>query len=69
MQAWRGTVQSFDAERGLGVVRDSQGSDYPFHCTQIAGGLRTISVGASVGFGLAPGALGEWEATAVEELD
>ena len=68
MPVRRGTVQSFDAERGLGVVRDTQGSDYPFHCTQIAGGLRTISVGANVGFGLAPGALGEWEATDVEEL-
>jgi hypothetical protein len=36
---------------------------YPFHCTQIADGTRTIDVGTAVTFEVRAGAMGRWEAT------
>jgi CspA family cold shock protein len=56
-----GTVVEFDEARGLGTV-ESGGRSYPFHCTQIADGTRTIEVGTSVEFEVAPGVGGTWEA-------
>ena len=53
-----GTVQSFDDDRGVGVVADEEGTRYPFHCTAIADGSRTIVAGTRVSFVLAPGHLG-----------
>ena len=35
---------------------------FPFHCTQIADGSRTVAVGARVSFGLLAGRAGRWEA-------
>ena len=61
----RGSVASFDEARGLGAI-DADGQRYPFHCTAIADGTRTIDVGASVTFEIRPGGLGRWEATALE---
>ena len=65
-----GTVVAFDEHRGLGEVEarapeDLAGARYPFHCTRIADGSRTIEVGASVTFVVTPGPLGRWEASAV----
>ena len=60
-----GKVVSFDAPRGLGVVVDDAGTDFPFHCTAIADGTRTIEPGTRVRFEVAPG-LGRWEAAALE---
>jgi cold shock CspA family protein len=62
-----GTVRSFDAPRGLGVVVDDGGTDYPFHCTAIADGTRTIAPGTRVRFEVSPG-LGQWEAAALEPV-
>ena len=61
-----GTIASFDEKRGWGVVH-SDGGDYPFHCTQIADGTRTIKIGAAVTFEVVPGHLGRYEATAIRE--
>ena len=61
-----GTVTEFDDPRGLGVVTDSDGRAFPFHCTAIADGTRTIAVGAVVEFAVVPGHLGRWEAAAIE---
>jgi cold shock CspA family protein len=58
----RGTVAAFDDARGLGEV-DADGVRYPFHCTAIADGTRTIPVGTEVTFDLRPGGMGRWEAT------
>jgi hypothetical protein len=58
---WRGTVVSFDAQVGLGVV-EAGGVQYPFHCTQIADGSREIAVATPVEFGLIAGRLGRTEA-------
>jgi len=58
----RGTVATFDDPRGLGTI-DADGTSYPFHCTAIADGSRTIDVGTEVTFELRPANLGRWEAT------
>jgi cold shock CspA family protein len=62
----RGTVARFDEEVGLGTVAAEDGRSYPFHCTALADGTRTVPEGASVRFDVVPGHLGRWEATAVE---
>lgn len=61
----RGRVVAFDEHVGLGEVAGEDGRRYPFHCTQIADGTRTISVDRAVTFEVAPGHLGRWEAVAV----
>ena len=60
-----GTVTAFDEKRGLGEVTAEDATVYPFHCTVIADGTRTIEVGASVEFDIVPGALGRWEAASI----
>lgn len=62
-----GRVIEFDDHVGLGVVEADDGTRYPFHCTQIADGSRTIPVGAAVHFEVAAGPLGRWEAARVEQ--
>ena len=59
-----GTVTEFDEHAGLGTVATASPAPaaYPFHCTQIAGGSRTIAVGAVVTFSVHPGRLGRFEA-------
>lgn len=61
-----GVVASFDEPRGLGVITTAEGDEVPFHCTAIADGTRTISVGERVRFQLVPGPMGRWEASRVE---
>jgi CspA family cold shock protein len=61
-----GTVTEFDDPRGLGTITAEDGTTYPFHCTQIADGSRTIEVGTAVRFEVRPGLPGRWEATAIE---
>ncbi|MGE3619617.1 MAG: cold-shock protein [Acidimicrobiia bacterium] len=57
-----GVVRAFDEPRGLGEVEVDGRAPYPFHCTQIADGTRTIEVGTRVEFEVRPGQLGRWEA-------
>jgi cold shock CspA family protein len=64
----RGVVASFDDPRGIGVVRRDDGSEYPFHCTAIGDGTRTITVGAAVSFSVAPGRMGRWEAISITSV-
>lgn len=61
-----GVVSSFDEPRGLGVVKSVDGAELPFHCTAIADGTRTISVGERVRFVVVPGRAGRWEAARIE---
>ena len=56
-----GTVTAFDEPRGLGTV-ESGGKVYPFHCTAILDGTRTIEVGTEVTFEVRPAGMGRWEA-------
>ena len=65
----RGTVTHFDEARGLGVIgTDADGVEvhYPFHCTAIVDGTRTIEPGTAVTFAVRPGGMGRWEATLVD---
>jgi cold shock CspA family protein len=67
----RGTVATFDDDKGFGTVRPEgradggggDGDELFFHCTAIADGTRTIEVGTPVTFEVVPGRLGRWEAT------
>lgn len=63
-----GRVTEFDERRGLGTIAGSDGREYPFHCTQIADGSRTIARGAQVTFETMPGHLGRFEATAITPI-
>ena len=68
MNTYEGIVRSFDAARGVGVVTvDDEGIDYPFHCTAIADGTRTIEPGTRVRFEITAG-LGHWEAATLERV-
>jgi cold shock CspA family protein len=64
----RGTVTAFDERVGLGQVTSDDGVLHDFHCTQIADGSRTISVGTAVEFEVVPGQLGRWEAADVTHV-
>ena len=61
----KGIVTAFDERRGLGEITADDGGMYPFHCTVIADGSRTIAVGTAVEFDTIPGHLGRYEATEV----
>jgi cold shock CspA family protein len=62
----QGTVDTFDEAAGLGTVRGAGGAIFPFHCTQLADGTRTVPRGAAVTFQVVPGHQGRWEAAAIE---
>jgi cold shock CspA family protein len=64
-----GEVIEFDQGKGYGTVRDDDGREYFFHCTQIADGSRSIAVDTPVTFDLVAGHLGRWEATAIARRD
>ena len=57
-----GVVTDFDEYVGLGSVATADGVRFGFHCTQIAGGGRTIPAGAPVTFVVIAGRGGKWEA-------
>jgi cold shock CspA family protein len=63
-----GTVSAFDNHRGLGTITDRRGREWPFHCTAIADGSRTIEVGTAVVFCPVAGPLGQMEAAGVQSL-
>lgn len=63
-----GRVDGFDEHVGLGTVRADDGGTYPFHCTAIADGSRTIAVGARVVFAVQPGPGGRWEAGGITPI-
>jgi hypothetical protein len=56
-----GEVLQFDSLVGSGVVSDGT-QTWPFHCTQISGGSRTVPSGTPVRFDIAVGLPGVWEA-------
>ncbi len=57
-----GTVASYDADAGLGIVEDASGQRWMFHCTTISDGSRSIDVGNAVTFDVRPGGPGRFEA-------
>jgi cold shock CspA family protein len=62
-----GTVTAFDDPAGIGVITALDGATYPFHCTQLADGTRTTTVGTRVSFRTWP-RLGSLEAAAIEAV-
>ena len=51
-----GVVSAFDDHVGAGtIVDDADGRTWPFHCTRIADGSRSIPVDVAVTFAVAPG--------------
>ena len=62
-----GTVTAFDDHKGWGTITDGAGTEWFFHCTQIADGSRTIAVGAVVSYRLMP-RMGRYEATELRTL-
>jgi cold shock CspA family protein len=64
-----GTVSAFDEARGLGEVVGDGAARWPFHCTAIADGTRTIAVGTRVAFEVRAGHLGRDEAVGLVSLD
>jgi hypothetical protein len=65
MSALNGSVTEFDEAAGLGTVTADDGVRYPFQCTQIADGTRSIAPGTPVAFEVRPWHLGRYEATAI----
>jgi cold shock CspA family protein len=57
-----GHVATFDLAVGVGEVESDDGAVYPFHCTAIYDGSRTIAPETRVRFSLTPGRLGQLEA-------
>lgn len=57
-----GTVTAFDEAAGLGVVVSADGRSWPFHCTSIADGTRSVTVGAAVRFAVVAARRGRFEA-------
>ncbi len=55
-----GRVKWFNEIKGVGVIRDAAGGEYPFHFSGIAAdGFRTAYEGEAVEFEVAPGRSGE----------
>jgi cold shock CspA family protein len=63
-----GEVVDFDEARGLGTVAAGE-QRYPFHCTQLLDGTRTVEVGTAVTFEISPGHLGRWEAARISSRE
>ncbi len=61
----QGRVVEFDEHKGYGWVEADDGRRLFLHCTAIADGSRSVSVGVRVTFDVAPGHLGRWEARGV----
>jgi CspA family cold shock protein len=66
-ETYTGTVAAFDEHRGLGEIEAAAGLRYPFHCTAIADGSRTIDEGTRVLFEVVAGPLGALEAAHVRD--
>ena len=63
-----GAVTSFDDPRGLGMIEADDGRTYPFHCTALLDGTRTVDPGTRVAFEIRPAGMGRYEATMIESL-
>jgi hypothetical protein len=62
---YTGRVATFDDFVGRGEVEAGGGMHFPFHCTAIVDGTRTIAPDTAVRFRLVPGPLGALEAIAI----
>jgi cold shock CspA family protein len=58
----RGHIESFDDDRGDGLVRADNGEAFYFHCVNIADGSRHVERGQTVSLRRAVGHLGHDQA-------
>lgn len=63
-----GVVESFDGERGYGLLRADGGPGFFFHCAEIADGSRLIDVGVRASGERRVGLLGHDEVAHVAPL-
>ena len=66
---YSGRIATVDDFVGRGEVEARGGLRFPFHCTAIADGSRTIAQDTAVKFRLVPGPLGALEATKITPSD
>jgi cold shock CspA family protein len=66
---YSGRIATFDDHVGRGEIEARGGMHFPFHCTAIADGSRTIAADAPVRFRLVIGPLGALEATAIRPAE
>jgi len=59
-----GIVVAFDERQGLGTIA-ARDASYPFHCTALLDGSRTVDAGAAVSFEVRAAGMGRWEATRI----
>ena len=62
---YSGQVATFDDHVGRGEIEAGGGMRFPFHCTAIADGTRTVAPDTVVRFRLVPGPLGALEAIGI----
>jgi cold shock CspA family protein len=66
---YSGRIATFDDFVGRGEIEARGGMHFPFHCTAIVDGTRTIAPDTAVRFRLVPGPLGSLEATAIKRVE
>jgi cold shock CspA family protein len=66
---YSGKVATFDEFVGRGEIEAGGGMRFPFHCTAIVDGSRTVAPDTAVKFRLVPGPLGALEAIAIKTAD
>jgi cold shock CspA family protein len=66
---YSGRIATFDEHAGRGEIEARGGMHFPFHCTAIADGTRTIDPDPAVKFRLVPGPLGALEAIGIKTAD
>jgi cold shock CspA family protein len=66
---YSGKVATFDEFAGRGEIEAGGGMRFPFHCTAIVDGTRTVAPDTAVKFRLVPGPLGALEAIAIKTAD
>ncbi len=62
---YSGRIATFDDHVGRGEIEARGGMRFPFHCTAIVDGTRTVAPNTAVKFRLVPGPLGALEATRI----
>jgi cold shock CspA family protein len=62
---YSGRVATFDEFAGRGEIEARGGLRFPFHCTAITDGSRSIAPDTVVKFRIVPGPLGALEATRI----
>ena len=67
--SYSGRIVAFDDHVGRGEIEARGGMRFPFHCTSLADGTRTIALDTAVKFRLVPGPLGALEATKITPAD